>query len=38
MCSPSVVPIVLNTYVHACTAFGMYEPSGVRVAQKYAGV
>ena len=38
MCSPSVVPIVVRTCIRACTAFGIYRPSGVLVAQRFTCV
>ena len=38
MCSPSVVPIVVSTCMRACTALGMYGPSGVLVAHTVFGM
>ena len=38
MCIPSVVPIVVSTCLRACTAFGMFRPSGVLVVQRCACV
>ena len=34
MCSPSVESIVVSTCMRACTAFDIYGPSGVVVAQR----
>ena len=38
MCNPSVVPIVVSTCMRACTAFDIYGPSGVLVAQRFTCV